>query len=92
MPPKKDKKADASDTATPADDAAKAALEILSLQEKLRSASERLVALEAEHKKVAAQLASQKADQKEIFEYLNMQMKTLSQQVCQARNFRLVPR
>jgi DNA repair exonuclease SbcCD ATPase subunit len=85
MPPKKDKKADASDTVSPADDTAKAALEILSLQEKLRSASERLVALEAEHKKVVAQLAAQKADQKEIFEYLNLQMRTLSQQVRQAR-------
>ncbi len=53
MPPKKDKKAEAADGVTPADDAAKAALEILSLQEKYRSASERLVALEAEHKKVA---------------------------------------
>jgi hypothetical protein len=88
MPPKKDKKADASDTVSPADDNAKAALEILSLQEKLRSASERLVALEAEHKKVVAQLAAQKADQKEIFEYLNLQMKTLSQQVRRARRER----
>jgi hypothetical protein len=81
MPPKKDKKSDAPDAASPADAAAKAALEILSLQEKLRSANERLVALESEHKKVVSQLSAQKADQKEIFEYLNMQMKTLSQQV-----------
>ena len=81
MPPKKDKKADAPDGDTPADEAAKAALEILSLQEKLRVANERLLALEAEHKKVASQLSAQKSDQKEIFEYLNLQMKTLSQQV-----------
>jgi hypothetical protein len=81
MPPKKDKKSELPDSASPADAAAKAALEILSLQEKLRSASERLVALEAEHKRVVSQLSAQKADQKEIFEYLNAQMKTLSQQV-----------
>ncbi len=81
MPPKKDKKADAPDGAAPADEAAKAALEILSLQEKLRVANERLLALEAEHKKVVSQLSAQKSDQKEIFEYLNLQMKTLSQQV-----------
>jgi seryl-tRNA synthetase len=80
MPPKKDKKADA-DAAAPASDSAKAALEILSLQEKLRSSTDRLSALEAEHKKVASQLSLQKEDQKEIFEYLNMQMRTLSQQV-----------
>jgi hypothetical protein len=84
MPPKKDKKAEAPDGATPADEAAKSALEILSLQEKLRSANERLLALEAEHRKVVSQLSSQKADQKEIFEYLNMQMRTLSQQVSGA--------
>ena len=84
MPPKKDKKSDAPDGATPADDAAKAALEILSLQERLRSTSERLANLESEHKKVVAQLSLQKEDQKEIFEYLNMQMRTLSQQVRSA--------
>jgi hypothetical protein len=81
MPPKKDKKSDAPDGATPADDAAKAALEILSLQERLRSTSERLANLESEHKKVVAQLSLQKEDQKEIFEYLNLQMRNMSQQV-----------
>jgi hypothetical protein len=81
MPPKKDKKSDALDGATPADDAAKSALEILSLQERLRSTSERLANLEGEHKKVVAQLSLQKEDQKEIFEYLNMQMRNMSQQV-----------
>jgi hypothetical protein len=84
MPPKKDKKADAFDGATPADEAAKSALEILSLQEKLKSANERLLALEAEHRKVVSQLSAQKADQKEIFEYLNMQMRSLSQQVSRS--------